>query len=54
MVAHTFNPSTRETEARGSLCKTEASLAYKESSRTSRTVTQRNAVSKNKQPKTSW
>jgi hypothetical protein len=41
MVAHTFNPSTREAEA---------SLVYKVSSRTARAI-QRNPVSKNKQKK---
>ena len=44
MVAHTFNPSTREAEAGGSH-EFEASLVYKVSSKT---VTQRNSVSKNK------
>ena len=46
MVAHTFNPSTWETEA-GEF---EASLVYKANSRTAtRAVTQRNTVSeKNK------
>jgi hypothetical protein len=47
VVAHTFNPSTREAEAGGSL-EFEASLVYKVSSRTARAI-QRNPVSKNKQ-----
>ena len=47
MVAHAFNPSTREAEAGGSL-EFEASLVYKVSSRTARAI-QRNPVSKNKQ-----
>jgi hypothetical protein len=42
VVAHTFNPSTREAEA---------SLVYKVSSRTARAI-QRNPVSKNKQTNT--
>jgi hypothetical protein len=40
VVAHTFNPSTREAKA-------EASLVYKVSSRTARAI-QRNPVSKKK------
>jgi hypothetical protein len=47
VVAHAFNPSTREAEAGGSL-EFEASLVYKVSSRTARAI-QRNPVSKNKQ-----
>jgi hypothetical protein len=49
MVAHTFNPSTWEAEA-GEISELEASLVYKVSSRTARTI-QRNPVSKNKQTK---
>jgi hypothetical protein len=45
VVAHAFNPSTREAEAGGSL-EFEASLVYKVSSRTAR-ARQRNPVSKN-------
>jgi hypothetical protein len=45
VVVHTFNPSTREAEAGGSL-EFEASLVYKVSSRTARAI-QRNPVSKN-------
>jgi hypothetical protein len=44
VVAHTFNPSTWEAEAGGSL-EFEASLVYKVSSRTARAI-QRNPVSK--------
>ena len=47
MVAHTFNPSTWEAEAGGSL-EFEASLVYKVSSRTARAI-QRNPVSKKQQ-----
>ena len=43
MVAHTFNPSIRDAEAGGV---DEASLVYKVSSRTTRTI-QRNPVLKN-------
>ena len=43
-VVQTFNPSTWEAEARD-LCEFEASLVYRESSRTAR-ATQRNPVSK--------
>jgi hypothetical protein len=32
VVAHTFNPSTKETEAGGSLCEVKASLVYRSSS----------------------
>jgi hypothetical protein len=46
VVAHTFNPSTWEAEAGGSL-KIEASLFYRVSSRTVRAI-QRNTVSKKK------
>jgi hypothetical protein len=46
-VAHTFNPSTWEEEAGESL-EFEASLVYRVSSRTARTI-QRNPVLKNKQ-----
>jgi hypothetical protein len=49
MVAHAFNPSTREAEAGGSL-EFEASLVYKVSSRTARAI-QRNPVSKNQKQK---
>ena len=44
MVAHTFDPNTKEAEAGGSL-EFEASLVYRESCRTAR-ATQRNPVSK--------
>jgi hypothetical protein len=47
VVAHTFNPSTWEAEAGGSL-EFEASLVYKVSSRTARAI-QRNPVSKKQQ-----
>jgi hypothetical protein len=46
-VAHTFSPSTWEAEAGGFLSEFQASLVYRESSRTAR-VTQRNPVSKKK------
>jgi hypothetical protein len=46
VVAHVFNPSTREAEA-GRISEFEASLVYKVSSRTARAI-QRNPVSKNK------
>ena len=49
MVAHTFNPSTWEAEAGGSL-EFKASLVYRVSCRAART-TQRNPVSKNKKQK---
>jgi hypothetical protein len=51
VVAHTFNPSTREAEA-GRISEFEASLVYRVSSRTAR-ATQRNPVLKqtNKQKK---
>jgi hypothetical protein len=54
VVAHAFNPSTREAEAGGFL-EFEASLAYRVSSRTARAI-QRNPVLKNKtkQNKTKW
>lgn len=45
MAAHSFNPSTWEVEG-VRLCEFEASLVYKESSRTARAVPQRNPVSK--------
>ena len=48
MVAHAFNPSTREAEA--DLCEFEASLVYKASSGTAR-ATQKNPILKNKQTK---
>jgi hypothetical protein len=48
VVAHTFNPSTREAERQAS--EFEASLVYKVSSRTAR-ATQRNPVSKKKKKK---
>jgi hypothetical protein len=47
MVAHIFNPSTKETEAVGSLSEFEASLIYRASSRTDR-ATWRNPVSSQK------
>jgi hypothetical protein len=43
VVAHAFNPSTREAEAGRGISEFEASLVYKVSSRTART-TQRNPV----------
>jgi hypothetical protein len=47
VVAHAFNPSTREAETGGFLSSEfEASLVYKVSSRTARAI-QRNPVSKN-------
>jgi hypothetical protein len=49
VVAHAFNPSTREAEAGGSL-EFEASLVYRVSSRTARAI-QRNPVSKNQKKK---
>jgi hypothetical protein len=49
VVAHAFNPSTREAEAGGFL-EFEASLVYRVSSRTAR-ATQRNPVSKNQKNK---
>ena len=49
MVAHIFNPSTREVEA-GRFLNFEASLGYRVSSRTARAI-RRNPVSK-KQNKT--
>jgi hypothetical protein len=48
MVAHAFNPSTREAEAGRWISEFEGSLVYKVSSRTAR-ATQRNPVSKKKQ-----
>ena len=50
MVAHAFNPSTREAEASGFLSEFEASLVYRVSSSTAR-ATQRNPVLKTKQNK---
>jgi hypothetical protein len=50
VVAHTFNPSTREVEAGGSLSLRQASLVYRVSSRTTR-ATQRHPVSKNQKQK---
>jgi hypothetical protein len=47
MLAHAFNPSTREAEAGGFLSSRPACLVYRVSSRTAR-ATQRNPVSKNK------
>lgn len=38
VVAHTLNPSTQESEA-GGLCEFEATLRYRVSARTARTVT---------------
>jgi hypothetical protein len=53
MDVHTFNPSTREAEASGSL-KFEPSLVYRASSRIVK-ATQRNPVSKKtKQSKTKY
>ena len=49
MVVYAFNPSTQEAVA--SLREFEASLVYKVSSRTVRTVTQRNLVLKNQKKK---
>jgi hypothetical protein len=49
VVAHAFNPSTREAEAGGSL-EFEASLVYRVSSRTAGAI-QRNPVSKNQKKK---
>jgi hypothetical protein len=49
VVAHAFNPSTREAEAGGFLSK-RASLVYRVSSRTAR-ATQRNPVSENQKEK---
>ena len=49
MVAHTFDPSTREAEA-GGFSEFEASLVYKVSSRIARTM-QRNPVSKDQKKK---
>jgi hypothetical protein len=46
VVAHAFNPSTREAEASGFLS-SEASLVYKVSSRTARAI-QRNQRKQNK------
>ena len=48
VMAHTFNLSTREAEAGGSLCEIEVILTYRASSRTGSKVTQGNLVS-NKQ-----
>ena len=45
VAVHTFNPSTQEAEKQVDLCEFEASLVYRESSRTAR-ATQRNPVSK--------
>jgi hypothetical protein len=47
VVAHTFNPSTREAEAGGFLS---SRPAYKVSSRTARAI-QRNPISKNQKRK---
>jgi hypothetical protein len=47
VVAHAFNPSTREAEA-GNISEFEASLVYKVSSRTARAI-QKNPVSKIKE-----
>jgi hypothetical protein len=49
VVAHAYNPSTREAEAGGSL-EFEASLVYRVSSRTVGAI-QRNPVSKNQKKK---
>jgi hypothetical protein len=49
VVAHAFNPSTREAEA-GGFSEFEASLVYKVSSRTARAI-QRHPVSKKNQKK---
>jgi hypothetical protein len=53
VVAHTFNPSTWEAEARGFREEFEASLVYKVSSRTARTARaiQRNPGKKEKERK---
>jgi hypothetical protein len=48
IVAHAFNPSTREAERQ--ISEFEASLVYRVSSRTAR-ATQRNPVSKNQKKK---
>ena len=45
MVAHTFNPSTQEAETGRQIFEFEASLVYKVSSGTARTI-QRNPVLK--------
>jgi hypothetical protein len=50
MVAHAFNPTTREFRGR-QISEFEASLVYKERSRTARAI-QRNPVSKNKNKQT--
>jgi hypothetical protein len=44
-VAHAFDASTQEAEAKADLCEFEASLVYRVSSKTAR-GTQRNPVSK--------
>jgi hypothetical protein len=51
MVAHAFNPSTREAEAGGFLSSKPELTFYKVSSRTARAI-QRNPVSKNKNKQT--
>ena len=47
VVVHAFNPSKRLGQM--DFCEFEASLVYKSSSRTAKTVKQRNPVLKNKQ-----
>lgn len=47
MVAHSYNPSTREAD----LCKFQASLVYKVISRATRAVTKRNPISNNNHKK---
>jgi hypothetical protein len=51
VVAHAFNPSTREAEAGRWISEFEASLVYRVSSRTARAA-QKNPVSKNQKNKT--
>jgi hypothetical protein len=50
VVAHAFNPSTREASRGRQISEFEASLVYKVSSRTARAI-QRNPVSKNQKQK---
>ena len=49
-MAHTFNPSILEAKT-GKISEFKASLLYKVSSRTARTVTQKNSVSKSQKNK---
>jgi hypothetical protein len=51
VMAHAFNPNTREAEAGGLISEFEASLVYRVSSRTARAI-QRNLVSKNQAKQT--